>query len=56
MKIISYEEDHCIPQNSISTKIAVFGSDRKLYIFLRGRCCIVFILNVHSPSKEKIII
>ena len=30
-----------------------FVSDRMSYIVLRGRWCIIVVLNVHAPSEEK---
>jgi len=37
----------------IAVKILKFGSDRILYIVLRGRWGHIIVLNAHTPIKEK---
>jgi hypothetical protein len=31
-----------------------FASDRRSYIILRGRWCDIIVLNVHTPTEDKI--
>ena len=39
-----------------AVKRAEFVSDRISYIVPRGRWCNIFVLNVHAPSEEKVIV
>ena len=36
-----------------AVKRVEFVNDRVSYIVLRGRCCNIIVLNVHTPSEEK---
>ena len=38
---------------SAVNKRVEFVSDRVSYIVLRGRWCIIIVLNVHAPSEDK---
>ena len=37
----------------LAVKILKFGSDRMLYIVLRGRWGHIIVLNAHAPTEEK---
>ena len=49
-KIINWERDFLYTAEIVSA----VNSDRMSYIVLRGRWCIIVVLNVHASSEEKI--
>jgi hypothetical protein len=36
-----------------AVKSVKFVSDRMSYIILRGRWCLIIVLNVHAPTEDK---
>ena len=53
-KIINWEQDFFgHHQITSSVKRVEFVSDRVSYLVLRGRWCIIIVLNVHAPSVGK---
>ena len=46
----------CTPQKLSTVMRVDFVSNRMSYIVVRGRWCNIIVLNVHAPSKEKVMI
>jgi len=53
-KSINWEQDFFVHHRIVSAvKRVEFVSNMMSYIVLRGRWCIIIVLNVHAPSEEK---